>query len=548
MLGGSSGVNLNFWTHASQKDLDDWSTLGNCGWSWSRLFPYFAKSEAYSSFPTTSPKVAIPQQQAFASAHPLQNENAEPDLAGYIHPSLHGTHGPIKNVVPNFYTSFADAWSPTFHNLGINLSGDPKDGLALGPYNNLVTMDPRRASRSYAATAYYPPSVAARPNLKVLTGALVTKILFADSASKTSGLLATGLRFTINGNSYTAHASHEVILSAGTFQSPQLLELSGIGGRSVLESQGIKLLYENPHVGENLQDHLLIPLGFEAKPGQFTTEEFRDPAAFIAALEKYTKNHTGPLATGGPSALISLKQILDVTPNSFMNLTTLPLKFPSSSNPKSLTEKQHVLSLGSLLSPKEASAQFLFLPGGESPTQASNSTLLFSTDSKTSPGKYLTLYGVLEHPFSRGCVHITSPSPQNAPAINPAYLAHPLDLDLAAQIALMMQHLAQTPPLSNLLVDGGRRLQPGYNPLTTKNVKGEVRRTFSSEYHPIGTCAMHPSEKEGGVVDANLRVYGTKNVRVVDASVFPLLVRANIQTLVYAVAEKAADLIKEDYK
>jgi choline dehydrogenase len=179
------------------------------------------------------------------------------------------------------------------------------------------------------------------------------------------------------------------------------------------------------------------------------------------------------------------------------------------------------------------------------PEPTGNITALLTPSPVKYPGNYFSMLAVLEHPFSRGSVHITSSDPSAYPAIDPNYLAHPLDLQVLSQILLHLQQVARTPPLSNHLKDGGLVFAPGFYELDESNVEAFARDSFSTEYHPMGTCPMGPRH-EGGVVDERLRVHGTRNLRVVDASVFPLQVRGNLASLVYAVAERAADFVKED--
>lgn len=284
-LGGSSAINFNYWTHASQRDIDDWGELGNPGWSWENLFPYFLKSEKYNA--------------------PPARVSAQVDTT-FIEPFLHGEGGPVQDSFPPSFDNFYKAWEPTYKNLGLGPTGDPKGGLAIGAYSTTLTIDATNASRSYAATAYYKPN-AARPNLKVLTSAFATKVVFAPFKTP---LVATGVTFTVSGVTYTASARREIIVSAGTFQSPQLLELSGVGNASLLKSKGIDTLYDNSNVGENLQDHILLPLAFEAAPGEVTFESLRNSTFFANALSEYTTNHTGPLAEGTCNAYISFSQIL----------------------------------------------------------------------------------------------------------------------------------------------------------------------------------------------------------------------------------------------
>ncbi|KAL8703737.1 MAG: hypothetical protein Q9201_003083 [Fulgogasparrea decipioides] len=534
LLGGSSAINLNLWTHASQKDIDDWGTLGNNGWSWADLAPYYKISENY-----LSPSASITDEEGI----------------NFIEPSCHGEGGPVQNKFPPFYSDFYDAWSPTFANLNLSVKGDPKCGLGLGGASTLVSFNEANA-RSYAGNTYYPLS-AGRSNLKVLTNAVVATISFQADKDPSGNLIARGLTFTSSGETYTVNASREVLITAGTFQSPQLLELSGVGSRAILNRYNIPVLYDNPAVGENLQDHLLVPLGFEAAQGESTQEAFRNLMLVQQALELYADNHTGPFAASTPTAYLSYQQLLDTLIHS--EHPPLP-RSPTSQIASSLSQglnQQYQLTLNKLFNASEATAQILFIPGGTTPSDVSNTATFLKTDL---PGNFFTLFGVLEHPFSRGSVHITSANPNDKPAVDPKYLSHPYDIIIISTIALHMQALARTQPLANHLAASGTILQPGFPAsLSLNNVGDFVRNSYASEYHPLGTCAMAPRGASsandtssggngvgGGVVDDRLRVWGTANVRVVDASVAPLMVRGNLASLVYAIAEKGADLIEQD--
>ena len=537
-LGGSSAINFDVWTHASQQDINDWGKLGNKGWSWDELFPYFLKSETY-------------------NAPPLKT--SEQIDTTFIVPSFHGEAGPVQDSFPPFYDNFYKAWEPTYTNLGLGPTGDPKGGIAIGAYAILLTIEPKNASRSFAGTAYYKPN-AARKNLQVLTGALVTKVMFAPAKEP---LIATGVSFTVDGGSYTVSASKEIILCAGAFQSPQLLELSGIGNAELLESKRIEVLYNNPNVGENLQDHVYVPLGFEAASGEATFESLRDQAVLAETIAEYTINHTGPLAAGTSNAYVSLSQILDALGKGEQSVcrgTSTYFAFPAhiSSGPipqglldaatSSTTSdqlQQSQIILQKLLDPTEASTQEIFLPGGLAPEFVSNASALFTPDPTTYPGNYFSMLAVLEHPFSHGSVHITSSDPTVHPAVDPNYFSHPLDLFVISQAVLHIQQVARTEPLSMHLKDSGYVFQPGFYELNDANVEAFVKNTFTSEYHPMGTCAMGLRD-QGGVVDERMLVHGTSNLRVVDASVFPLQVKGNLVSLVYAVAERAADFIKAE--
>ncbi|KAK1966040.1 GMC oxidoreductase [Colletotrichum sublineola] len=503
-LGGSSAMNFMFWTHPSRRDVDNWGDLGNKAWSWDALAPYFRKSEAF---------VAPSAQQ-------------KSDLRlDYVDPGVHGTSGPIANEFPKLYSPFLEAWPRTMEKLALGVNGDPRDGKALGGYVNLLNIN--NATRSYAANAYLGPA-RQRTNLKVMTESHVSKILFKNAKN---GIQATGVTWTRGTEKVEAIAAREVILAAGSIASPQLLELSGIGSRDILEKHGIEVLVDNPNVGENLQDHVYVPLGFAVKQGLPTNEDYSNATYFQEQLDLYLQTKTGRLSSAGASsALLSLGQIAP----------TLNLDPPSLKSSIPGLAEQYRLVARDLKS--EAIAQQLTIEGGISPQFSSDTTKLFNAGSS---GNFLSVLGVLEHPLSRGSIHIQSTDATVHPEIDPRYLSNPLDVELLKTIALHLQTVARTKPLSDLLQGDGTVFQPGYHELTEQNVEDWVRNSMQSEYHPCGTCAISPKEK-GGVVDEKFKVYGVKNLRVVDASVFPLIPRANIQSLVYAVAERAADFIKQD--
>lgn len=384
------------------------------------------------------------------------------------------------------------------------------------------TVDPRSRTRSHAGIAYYKP-VAARQNLHVLTEAFVEKVSFIRQDGQAK-LVADGVKFRNNGKSYVVRARKEIILSAGAFGSPQILELSGIGSPKILKENGIQVLYPNEHVGENLQDHLMVPLGFEAADGQITGEVFRDQKFFDDALAQYIKNHTGPLSVGlCSSALLSYEQILPPSQKKKIPKGLDQVLSFSRQADHAGQAQQYQLTREKLLDPREATTQHVFVASGFSPSSGDDPKAYFGN---VSPGSYFTLFGVLEHQFSRGSVHINSSNPFAHPQIDPNYLGAVVDLEVLADIMLHLQSIARAEPLASLLKRKGHVFQPGYFELNESNVRTHIKNAQNSEYHPCGTCSMSPREK-GGVVDERLRVYGTSNLRVVDASIFPLQVRAN---------------------
>lgn len=526
-LGGSSAINFLWWTHASQQDIDNWGILGNSNWSWEALQPFYRRSESYIQ---PSPRV-------------VKDLNTE-----YIDQAIHGRNGSILNTFADIYLPFDEAWPQTYETLGLPPSSDPRDGLALGGYTNLINMDPKTRSRSYAATTYL-RIAEKRPNFHVVTGAHVQKILFDTHGKRPR---ASGALYSVSGKTHQITAQREVILSAGAFGSPQLLELSGIGNPKLLKQHGIETLVANDHVGENLQDHAYVPIGYEVKePGLFTLDDFANETLFNEEYEKYITNHTGLLATtSAMSGLLSLKQIKANRTCSDLGLDQAIESFcrgieNGHSHGQTHLHPSHSPSQYDLLCKdihSEAIVQEFAFPSGINPQLSNDSSILFLA---STPGNFFSMQGVLEHPFSRGSVHIKSSNASDYPRIDPHYLSHPLDVKILSAIALHLQVVAHTKPLSSLLVDEGTKYQPGYYELNVSNVEGWIRDNLQSEYHPCGTAAMSPKDK-GGVVDERLRVYGVDGLRVVDASIFPLIPRANLQTLVYAVAERAAEFTRED--
>ncbi|KAK0744749.1 choline dehydrogenase [Apiosordaria backusii] len=521
-LGGGSSINFMLWTHASTRDIDMWGELGNKNWSWKQLQPYYKKSE---QFVTPSKKV-------------------QHDLGiNYLDDSLRGKKGPIVNTFPEVYGPFQQTWSKTYKNLGLGVNGDPRGGKALGGFANPFNIDAKTKERSYPGNKYYLPAKG-RKNLKVITGALVTKI-HTDIRKQGALPTATGVEYVKDGAKYDVWVSKEVILSAGAIESPKLLELSGIGSPKLLNKLGIKVVVNNGFVGENYQNHLMLPLGFMAKPHLTTAEDFANSTVFQTALDKYLTTRTGPLTVvNASSALLSLTHL----GGSISSLPPLP-KVETSPG----LQAQHNLLLASLKSNTTASAHEISLAGGVSPWHYNSSKLAFSASPSTSKndrdtGKYYTLLTLLQQPFSRGSVHISSSSPTTPPIINPKYLSHPIDRHLTRLGALHLQKVASTPPLSDLLVGGGKVFQPGYpaKEITKDNVDDYIREYMLLAYHHSGTCAMMPRSR-GGVVDERFKVYGITGLRVVDASVFPMVPQGTINSLVIAVAERAGDFVRGEY-
>jgi choline dehydrogenase len=260
-------------------------------------------------------------------------------------------------------------------------------------------------------------------------------------------------------------------------------------------------------------------------------------------MEAYMQHKVGPFAQGHSCSGFAATSILfpEMSPEQLKShLECLSATAPTDKYSKTVDP----ILLESLLSNTEAAIQVVAFGSGADPSQCITSQGTFM---HSFPDNYMLIASCSTRPFSRGSVHVKSASPADHPSIDPAYLTHPIDLELAARGALQAQQLAATKPLAdNIKKDdkGELVLQPTFNWLKDlEEAKKMAQEKSVTEYHPIGTCSMLPREN-GGVVDSSLKVYGTTNLRVCDASIMPTHVQGNIVSMVYAIAEKGADLIK----
>ena len=433
----------------------------------------------------------------------------------------------------------------TLAGLGFSVSGDLFTGQANGLVINPESVHPTTRHRSYSQSAYLAPALS-RSNLHVLTGSAVDKIVFNTN---TADAVATGVQYVRDGVAKTANARKEVILAAGAINSPMLLERSGVGSAELLQKLGVEVVVDNPGVGENLQNHVIVVVSSEVKEGLKTIDPIRrqEPAALAAAKEAYEK-HTGPFATTGTSVTAQLPFPgiqTDEGKEDLEQLLASTLNTASGNNrPDPVFDKAHKEFVRTTLaSPDEASGCFITLPGWAA----------FNPDGSIAAppaetNNYFSVALLSTHPLSRGSAHITStsgPSP-GAVAVDPGYLSHPLDVEVFARNLRFLETLLKAEPLASRLKPGGKRnaSAPAAGGFVDLD-KGRdyVKNTGLGGNHFVGSCSMMPRDM-GGVVDPQLRVYGTKNLRVCDASIIPLIPRANPQATVYGVAEHGASIIK----
>lgn len=497
LIGGTSAINSFAIIYPSASGIDVWAELGNEGWDWKTLAPYYLK------FQTIVP----PNEEVKKQLNIIHSDE-----------TIRQSNGPIQASFPMRVTEFQKAWVDTFRKLGLENVEDPLNGHALGGHTSTCHITGDRHERSHAGVAYLDP-VLKRPNLTVITNAMVRKLLVTKDEQHP---VAQGVVYSQDGVNHEVRASKEVVLAAGTFNTPQILELSGIGNPDILAQHGIDVVHANPAVGENLQDHVRPGVSFELNddiPPRMTmpVEEAR---------RLYQESRSGPWAEQGAFAFSYTPIVPFLDPEGNEKLKSLldqHLQDDESWSP--FIRKRNAFIRKVIESPDEATAV---------------SYLARKSAADVDDGNFISMFSMLSHPFSTGSVHITSPDPEIKPKIDFEYYSHPLDLEIHARHVQAMAKILRMEPLGSFIKPDGRSLPEGYSANSLESAK-ELTRAFSTtNYHPCGTCSL------GAVVDSRLNVKGVRNLRVVDASIMPIIPRGNIIATVYAVAERAADIISED--
>ncbi|KAJ3922505.1 hypothetical protein F5877DRAFT_75177 [Lentinula edodes] len=503
MIGGGSALNFMIWQRGCQGDYDNWSQLGiEGGWDWAGLLPYFEKTENVTPGPLDTP---------YNFTEASGSGDGE------------GKSGPLPVGYNNFYSTIEGPYAQALMSLGDN-------GDTTGLFNSAASVDPATGNRTYSGRNYLLPNVG-RSNLAVLTGAQATKIQFTQSGGNAT---ATGVQFTANGTNYTVSSRKEVILSAGSLHTPQLLELSGIGDEARLTALGIPVVVANSDVGENLQDHQTLNSGFLLNdPDVPTVDTLFSNASFAATQEElYLTNHTG-FFTYTPSAL-SFHPLQQFWTEDELDTALAQLQTEiTQANLSTFINKQFQLQIDGIKQGVVGQMELLFVAGvlGASSTDQEN---------------FVDMSNFASRPFSRGSVHINTTDPLAPPLIDTAYLQFSfgkynlLYKEVLVKGAQVTRNLSQIAPLSSFIASP---LNPSANVTTDEDFENFVIENVGTEWHQVGTASLGPFG-EGGVVASDLIVYGTSNLRVVDASIMPMQIGAHIQATVYAIAEKAADIIK----
>ncbi len=454
VLGGSSAINAMVFIRGQHADFDAWRALGNPGWGWTDVLPYFRRMEDSTREPDAWR----------ARGGPL----TVTDVAADVHP-----------LCEVFLRAGSELGLPR----NADFNGATQEGVGL---YEITTRDGHRMS---TARAYLHPALQ-RPNLRVETHAQATRILF-------DGKRATGVEYVRGGITTTALARREVIVCGGAINSPQLLQLSGIGAARDLAQLGIDVMHDCPAVGQHLQDHLCVDYIFRSRVPTLN-EELRPWWGKVRAGMRYLLARRGPLALsvnqGG--GFVRSRPDLD-RPN--LQLYFSPLSY-------------------------------LRKPPGERP--------LMSPDPY--PGFLLSAQPC--QPTSRGFVQLRSADPFAPPRIVPNALATDHDVEEMLEGARFLRQLAATPALAGVIAE---ELQPGAAVQSRDDMLADIRQRSSTVFHPVSTCRMG-ADPRVAVVDHQLKVHGIAALRIVDASAFPALTSGNTNAPTIMVAEKGADLILAD--
>ncbi|PWN33411.1 alcohol oxidase [Meira miltonrushii] len=492
VLGGSSSINGLYMIRASKIEHDAWASLNNATdkWDWDHMLAAMKKSEDFQE----------PAQQV---------RQAVPSL-GWDSTS-HGTDGPVHVGWPAVSYPAIEGFLQGNAQTGTPISVNPDNGESWGAFVGTSAIDNSNWQRSSSRTAYL-NGADQRPNLHVLTGNQVTKILTKGSESD-GGVNATGVQFAqYSGDQIrTAYARREVILSGGAINSPALLQLSGIGDAQQLQNVGVDSVIDLPGVGHNVQDHLSWSIsyapgeGVEMPAASVTGNAQAD--SFVNSATSYVNTTTLFGADGAQQLINQARSGLDNAINSANVRDEVKAAYRATMN----TQINDVFS--SAIGPIEILH-----------------ALTYGT---------IQLQVALQHPLSRGSILINSADPFNGPTIDPGYLNSDIDLQMLRAGFKQARKIGQSSAMSNYL---GQELSPGPSTQSDAQWNDYIRNNVATEYHPSSGCSMLP-RAQGGVVDPNLLVYGTKNLRVIDSSIPPLAVSAHLMTIVYGLAEIGSEIV-----
>ena len=444
VLGGSSSINGLVYIRGQREDFDLWRQMGNTGWSYDDVLPYFRRSED-------------------------QQRGADP---------YHGVGGPIAVSDQTEPHELCDAFIAAGMETGLprndDFNGASQEGVG---YFQTTSRNGRRCS----AAVGYLREARTRPNLRIITDAHVTRVLF-------DGRMASGVEFLHHGRLQRATAGREVILSAGAVNTPQILELSGWGAASLLSANGIPVVHDAPRVGENLQDHVQVRMVFRCSRPITLNDRYHSLFGRAGMGARYLFQRKGPLTVSAGYAAAFFR-----------------------SNP-------HVAT-------PDIQVHFIVF----STNRMGDALHEFSG---------FTASVCHLRPESRGSIHIRSADPRQAPAIRPNYLTSAADRQANVDGLKRLRAIHQTRAMQPYVAE---EIEPGLACASDADLLAYVRSRAGTIYHPSGTCGMGPDPS--AVVAPDLKVRGAARLRVADASVMPRLVSGNCNAAIIMIGEKAADMI-----
>jgi choline dehydrogenase-like flavoprotein len=447
VIGGGSTINAQVYTRGNPKDYDGWAGAGAKGWSYREVLPYFKRAE---------------DNQRFVDAY-------------------HARGGPLGVSVPINPLPISEAFIQAGQEYGIPYNPDFNGARQEGVGHYQVTV--RDAKRCSAATAYLRPA-RRRPNLKVVTGVVVQRIVIENGRAVGVELLRGHQREVIR-------AEREVVVASGAIGSPRLLMLSGIGAADHLRSVGVKPVHDLPGVGENLQDHLDLYAIAECN-GDFTYDSYAKLHLTVWAGMEYVLFKRGPVAS----------TLFETGGFWYGDPAARAAHWP---------DIQFHLGLGSGI---EAGVDKLKNAG-------------------------VTLNSAFLRPRSRGTVRLASADPAAAPLIDPNYWADPYDRAMSLEGLRLAREILREPALAPFVM---AERMPGPGKTSEAELAEYGFKTCKTDHHPCGTCAM--GTDAAAVVDAELKVRGIESLRVCDASVMPRVISSNTNAPAIMIGEKASDLIR----
>ena len=451
VLGGSSSINAMVFVRGQPSDFDDWAALGNQGWGWKDVLPYFKKMETSTLGP-----------------------NSHRGHEGPVHVSE------VSDQVHPTCEIFLQAGVQAGLKRNPDLNGATNEGVAI---NQITT---RKGLRESSSTAYLNPA-RPRSNLTIETGAHATRLRF-------DGLCAVAVDYQQDGQTKTCRARREIILAAGSINTPQLLQLSGVGPATELQALDIPIVLNQPAVGQHLQDHLCIDHLYRSTVPTLNNQLGSWSGRLWAGFQ-YLTLRRGPLALSvnqGGGFCRSHEQ----APRPDLQLYFSPLSYL-----RAVPGKRELMA----------------------------------------PDKFagFALSAQPCRPESRGSLHLRSSNPFDAPRIVPNSLSTESDIQAMLRATEWLRKLAATPALKAIIAE---EIEPGSRVQTREQLLEDIATRASTVFHPVSTCRMGDDPRLS-VVDDQLRVHGLRNLRIIDASVFPTLTSGNTNAPTIMLAEKGADLV-----